>query len=256
MVSATSAFGSSASPPSPPVTRIAPAAARARELGTDGSSREPKKAASGITETTIAAPIGVSLQPSISSRTSRNRAAAIAAEIIARAMLASTCGRPASRSSDSITPVAASCRATARIGIPARSAIGTCSRKIDCQETSSVRRPPTAGPSAAPVAPAIAQIETARRSDPTDAGSSSNTAVTARAPPSACTQRAAISVLSSDEAPQARQAPAKIARPIAAARPGPTRRATWAAGTAPSAITRLKETRTQVTPATLVPISR
>ena len=56
--------------------------------------------------------------------------------------------------------------------------------------------------------------------------------------------------------PQARPAPAKIARPTAAARPGPTRRASSAAGTAASAITRLKETSTQVTPATLVSSSR
>ena len=116
--------------------------------------------------------------------------------------------------------------------------------------------PPTAGPSAAPVAPALAQIAVARRSEPTVAGSSSSTAVTARAPPSACTQRAAISVLSSVERPQARLAPAKIASPKAAARPGPTRRATCAAGTAARAITRLKETRTQVTAVTLVSSSR
>ena len=57
-------------------------------------------------------------------------------------------------------------------------------------------RPPIAGPSAAPVAPAVAQSAAARRSEPTVAGSSSSTAVTAAAPPSACTQRAAISVLS------------------------------------------------------------
>ena len=116
--------------------------------------------------------------------------------------------------------------------------------------------PPTAGPSAAPVAPAVAQIAVALLSEPTVAGSSSSTAVTAAAPPSACTQRAAIRVLSCSEAAQARPAPAKIARPTAAARPGPTRRAKWAAGTAASAITRLKETRTQVTPATLVSSSR
>ena len=54
-------------------------------------------------------------------------------------------------------------------------------------------------------------------------------------------------MLSSAERPQARLAPAKIASPNAAARPGPTRRARWAAGTAASAITRLKETSTQVT---------
>ena len=83
------------------------------------------------------------------------------------------------RSSGSIIPVAASCLATARIGTAAASATGTWSRKIDCQETSSVRMPPIAGPSAAPVAPALAQTTVARRSEPTVAGSSSSAAVTA-----------------------------------------------------------------------------
>ena len=160
------------------------------------------------------------------------------------------------RSSVSMIPVAASCLATARIGTAAASATGTWIRKIDCQETSSVRMPPTAGPSAAPVAPALAQTAAARRSEPTVAGSSSSAAVTARAPPSACTQRARIRVESSSASPQARPAPAKIASPTAAARPGPTRRASSAAGTAASAITRLKEISTQVTPATLVSSSR
>jgi hypothetical protein len=69
--------------------------------------------------------------------------------------------------------------ATERIGTAAASAIGTWIRKIDCQETSSVSRPPTAGPSAAPVAPALAQTAAARFSEPTVAGSSSSAAVTA-----------------------------------------------------------------------------
>ena len=188
-------MGSSASPPRPPETRIAPAAARALALGTSGPRRLPARAESGITETTIAAPIGLRRQPSISSRTSRKSAAAIAAETIASARLASRCGRPVLRSSGSTIPVAASCLATARIGTAAAIATGTWSRKIDCQETSSVRMPPTAGPSAAPVAPALAQTAVARRSEPTVAGSSSSAAVTAAAPPSACTQRATIRVL-------------------------------------------------------------
>ncbi len=60
-----------------------------------------------------------------------------------------------------------------------------------------MRIPPSAGPSAAPVAPALAQTTAARRSEPTVAGSSSSAAVTAAAPPSACTQRARIRVESS-----------------------------------------------------------
>ncbi len=249
-------MGSSARPPRPPATRIAPAAARVLVLGTEAPARLPKKAKSGIAETTIAAPIGDIRQPSISIRTSRKSAAAIAAETSARARLASRWGRPVRRSSDSTIPVAASCRATARIGTAATIATGTWTRKIDCQETNSVSTPPIAGPRAAPVAPAVAQTTVARCSEPTVAGRSSSTAVTAAAPPRACTQRAAISVPSSVESAQARLAPAKTASPTAAARPGPTRRATCAAGTAARAMTRLKETSTQVTAVTLVPSSR
>ena len=119
-----------------------------------------------------------------------------------------------------------------------------------------MRIPPTAGPRAAPVAPAVAQTAVARRSEPTVTGSSSSAAVTASAPPTACTERAMIKVERCSESPQASPAPAKIASPKAAARPGPTRRATCAAGTAATAITRLNETRTQVTPKTEVSRSR
>ncbi len=206
--------------------------------------------------TTIAAPIGVSRQPSIKSRTRRKSAAAIEALIIASATLAQRCGRPARRVSVAMIWVDASSRATARIGTAAASASGTWTKKTDCQEISSVKKPPTAGPSAAPVAPAPAQTTAARRSLPTAAGSSSSAAVTAAAPPSACTQRAMIRVESWSATPQATPAPAKIASPTAAVRPGPSRRASSAAGTAASAITRLKETRTQVTPATVVSRSR
>ena len=69
-------------------------------------------------------------------------------------------------------------------------------------------------------------------------------------------QRATIRVERLSASPQASPAPAKIASPTAAARAGPTRRATSAAGTAARAITRLKETSTQVTPAMLVSSSR
>ena len=223
-----------------------------------GRCGAPSSAASGITVTTIAAPIGLRRQPSISSRTSRKSAAAIAAETIASATLAARCGRPARAHLASRSPRSPS-RAWRRRGSapPATSAIGTWIRKIDCQETSSVRRPPTAGPSAAPVAPA-------RRPDGGRAALGADRRPAAApaprsppaAPPSACTQRAMIRVESWSETPQARPAPAKIARPTAAGRPGPTRRATCAAGTAARAITRLKEIRTQVTPATLVSRSR
>ena len=166
--------------------------------------------------------------------------------------MAARCGRPVRSSSRSTVPGAASSRATASSGTPATSARGTATMKIDCQETSSVSSPPIPGPRAAPVAPAAAQDAAALRSDPTTPGISSRAAVTAAAPPRACTQRATISASRPDAAAQAAEAPAKTASPAAATRPGPKRRATTAAGTAASASTRLKETSTQVTPVTEV----
>ena len=154
-------------------------------------------------------------------------------------------------------PVAASCLATARIGTAAASASGTWIRKIDCQETSSVSRPPTAGPSAAPVAPALgpdggrAALGADRRRQQLERrGDRGGAAEGLDAAGERSGSRAG------RRAPQARPAPAKTASPTAAARPGRRGGPASAAGTAASAITRLKETSTQVTPATLVSSSR
>ena len=120
-----------------------------------------------------------------------------------------------------------------------------------------MRMPPTAGPSAAPVAPAVAQIAVARRSEPTVAGSSSSD----RGHRGGAAER--LHAAGRDQGPELvgerrrrgrrrRRSPARP-RPPARARPGAP---ACAAGTAASAITRLKETSTQVTPATLVSSSR
>ena len=159
MVRTISALGSSARPPSPPATRIAPAAARAlraRHRGAEAGGREG--AASGITETTIAAPIG--RQPPAldqeQDEQEERRGDRRRDQSPARGWRAGAAGRSGAARLATI-PVAASWRATARIGTAATIATGTWIRKIDCQETSSVSTPPTAGPSAAPVAPAAAQ---------------------------------------------------------------------------------------------------
>ncbi len=107
--------------------------------------------------------------------------------------------------------------------------------------------PPAAGPRAAPIAPAVAQMVAARRSEPTAYGKSSSAPVTAAAPPMACTQRAAISGAREVETPQRRPPRAKTASPAAVTRAGPSRRDASAAGTAAAASTRLKATRTQIT---------
>jgi hypothetical protein len=55
-----------------------------------------------------------------------------------------------------------------------------------------VSSPPAAGPAAVPITPAVTQVATPRRS-PYSATRSSRQPTSANAPPSACTQRAAIS---------------------------------------------------------------
>ena len=246
-VATISARGSRPRPASPPATRIAPAAARARASATARASGRAARAASGITDTARAATIGECLQPSIKSKTIKNSAAASAAETRPRARFAARCGRPVSRSSPRRAASVDSRRAMASTGIATAIASGTWTRKIDCQETSSVSRPPAAGPSAAPIAPAVAQTAAARRSEPTAYGRSSSAPVTAAAPPIACRQRAAISGASEVETPQRRPPRANTASPADVTRAGPSRRAASAAGTAATASVRLNATRTQIT---------
>jgi hypothetical protein len=142
------------------------------------------------------------------------------------------------------------------IGTASRIAAGTWTRKIDCHETSSVSRPPTAGPSAAPAAPAVAHARVAERSEPYTAGISSSAAQTAAAPPTACRQRAAISTPIDGASPHPRLATAKSPSPAAVNLAGPTRDAACAAGTALAARTRLNPISTQVTAATETSSSR
>ena len=206
--------------------------------------------------TAAAAAIGVSRHPSISSRTTRNSAAASAAEIRARAAFAARCGRPAARTSPTTRSRLPSAIAAGASTTAQAIAAGTWTRKIDCQLTSSVSRPPTPGPSAAPSTPEAAQTVAARRSEPTTAGSSSSEAQTAAAPPTACTQRANSSSSIEPERPQTRLEPAKTRIPPSATRAGPSRRAAAAAGSAAIASTRLKAIRTQVTALTETSSSR
>ena len=141
-------------------------------------------------------------------------------------------------------------------GTPATIATGTCTRKIDCQETSSVRSPPNPGPTAAPIAPAPTQVAIARRLSPKVETISSRAPTTATAPPIACTARPVRSGPSPVARPQTRLPPANTARPIAADLPGPYLLARCAAGTASRANTRLKMISTQETPEMLVSNSR
>ena len=81
---------------------------------------------------------------------------------------------------------------TARAAGTASTANGTCTTKIASQENASVSSPPTTGPAAVPITPAVTHVATPRRS-PYSPISSSRQPTSASAPPSACTQRAATS---------------------------------------------------------------
>src|SRR5579862_6647428 len=125
--------------------------------------------------------------------------------------------------------------------------MGTWMRKIARHETSSVRMPPTAGPTAAPSAPHVTQIAAALDSDPASAGRTSSPAQTAAAPPTAWMHRAASSTSREPAAAATADAAARTTRPPASTRPLVNHRDAYAAGTASSAMTRLNATSTQAT---------
>ena len=177
-------------------------------------------------------------QPSTRSRTTRKSAATRPPATSSSAPFAVSDGRPA----------------RARVGLPvapraatsSASASGTCTRKIDSQPRSCVRMPPSAGPSAAPSTPAATQIRRALASLPRSCARRSSAAVTSSAAPTACTQRAPTSTSNDGARPQASDAAAKTRLPATNASRG-RRRATYAAGTASTARTRLNEVSTHAT---------
>ena len=126
------------------------------------------------------------------------------------------------------------------------SATGTCERKIDSQPRSCVRMPPAAGPSAAPSTPAATQTLSAASSLAFSCERRSSAAVTIRAAPRAWTQRAPTRTSKDGARPQVSDAAAKTTTPHANASRG-RRRDTYAAGTATSASTRLKDVSTHAT---------
>ena len=74
--------------------------------------------------------------------------------------------------------------------------------------------PPTTGPVAVPMTPAVTHVASPRAS-PDSATSSSKQPTSARAPPTACTQRAPISTSMLGARAQAAEATAKAAMPTA-----------------------------------------
>ena len=121
------------------------------------------------------------------------------------------------------------------------------------QDRRSVSTPPAAGPTAAPITPAVAHVPTApsgsRRS------SSSSEAATTTAPARPCRTRPAMRVLRPFASAHTMQAAAKTRTPAIIAVRG-VRRAIIAPGTAAAARATLKDTRTHATSATVVSSSR
>ncbi len=184
-----------------------------------------------MTVTTSPATAGSRRHPLTSSRTSRKSAAASAPERSTRAALIGRSGR----SKPSVTGRRDGAR---RSAASAMSASGTCSAKIHSQPRTWVMMPPAAGPSAAPMTPALTQVRTASSSERSCAASSSSEAVTSAAPPIACTHRAARRTSNSGATAHAADAAANTTAPTAQTVAG-RRRARSAAGTAASASTRL-----------------
>ena len=175
---------------------------------TSRASGVAANAAIGTTDTVSAAVAGERRQPSTRSRTSRNSAAVSAAESSTSATFGAIAGRCRSGGCD------AACRGIASAAGTASTATGTCTTKIDCQEMASVSRPPATGPAAVPITPAAIQRATPRRSS-VAATSSSRQPTRANAPPSACTQRAAISTSIEPASAHAAEAAANTAMPAA-----------------------------------------
>ena len=175
--------GSSATPARPPATRIAPAAAAVRSSAPRASGPTASVVA-GSTETSSAAEAGDRPQTSMTRITTRKSAPTSEPEISAREMFARRF--PRTRAADA----AVMGRAARQPASSASSATGAWKAKIARQSSASVRRPPMAGPSAAPTAAATLQRRTP----------SVGSALASRnAPPSACTTRRAMST-SSDPA--------------------------------------------------------
>ena len=180
--------------------------------------------------------------------TRRNSAAASAADASASAASAA---RTARRSVPA--PVCAIAAGAPRAPGRAASATGACSANIASQERRSVSSPPAAGPTAAPITPAVAHVPSPC-SGSCRSRSSSDAPSTA-APAMPCTTRPPMSGPRSFARPQAMQAAANTTIPAARTTSG-RRRASIAPGTANTASAMLNDTSTHATSATVVSSSR
>ncbi|MCD9197024.1 hypothetical protein NQV15_04225 [Aeromicrobium wangtongii] len=154
-----------------------------------------------------------------------------AADISASVRFARTSGRCRSDSSSGAD-------ATLSAAGTASRANGTCTTKMACHEMAWVSSPPTTGPAAVPITPAVTQAATPRRS-PRSVTSCLRQPTRASAPPTACTHRAMISTSIEPARAHQADAPANTAMPAALKTRGGTRTNAAAAGTAARPSTRL-----------------
>ena len=120
--------------------------------------------------------------------------------------------------------------------------IGACTKKIARQSKSSVRSPPSAGPTAVPIAPASAHHRRARlvpsSAGGTTAPSTGSDPASRNVAPTPWTARATSSIGSDDANPAASDADANTATPATTSDSGRTRRWRSATGTATTATAR------------------
>ena len=132
--------------------------------------------------------------------------------------------------------------ARARGSSTATSAIaasGACSRKMLRQLNNCVRRPPSAGPSAAPMVPATPQIAIACASLPRMPASTGTRPASASAAPKPCTVRPMIRTSNELASPQPSDASANTDKPMPANTWPRTRRSSGSTASAPTTIAML-----------------
>ncbi len=127
------------------------------------------------------------------------------------------------------------------IAASATRASGTCTTKIARQSKSCVSTPPSAGPAAAPIVPAIVQTAAPRAGEPANAARPRSDAASNSAPPSPCRQRKPMRTSRLQAAAQPAEPAAKRPMPTIPVGRGRRRRAKGTRQRAATATTRLYE---------------
>ena len=176
--------GSRASAPNPDARSMAPPAIAAQGVTVRASGRTAS-VASGTAVTTPAAAIGSRLQSATSMSTPRKSAPTRAPKTSPSAAFAASAGRLDGRAGSAGT----SRRCVPTVARSARPASGAWTTKIARQSNAWVSRPPSAGPTAAPSAPAAVHHAAPLAPEPVSAASSGSEPASSSAPPRPCAAR-------------------------------------------------------------------